>query len=126
MSESNQNLKLVPNNKLYKFEKISISSPTLPNFIRKIIHRENVYCVLKRKSDSNNQFISYKVKVFRPILTLVFSASNQKPKFRQAGKFFWIEFRLTENGCYQTKSQMFLYKTKWKTKQKFFSLFIIL
>ena len=103
MSESNQNLKLVPlpDNKLYKFEKVSISSPTLPNFIREIIQKENVFCVLIRKSDSNNQIISYRVRVFRPILTTAFSESNQKPKFCQAGKFFWIEYRLIKNGCYQ-------------------------
>ena len=60
MSESNQIVKLVPlpDNKLYKFEKFSISSTTLPNFIREIIQKENVYCVLIRKSDNNNQIIS--------------------------------------------------------------------
>ena len=61
MSESNQNQKLVPlpDNKLYKFEKVSISSLTLPNIIREIIQKENNYWVLIRKSDSNNQIISY-------------------------------------------------------------------
>ena len=101
MSESSQNLKLVPlpDNKLYKFEKICMFSPTLPNFIKEIIQKERVYCVLIRKSDSDNQIISYRVRVFRPILTTAFSKS--KPKFSHAGKFFWIEYRLTEDGCYQ-------------------------
>ena len=100
MIESNQKLRLVPlqDKKLYKFQKVSISLPTLPNFIREIIQKENVYCVLIRKCDSNNQIISYRVRVFRSILTTAFSESNQKPKFCQTGKFFWIEYRLTENG----------------------------
>ena len=102
MSESSQNLKLVPlpDNKLYKFEKISMFSPPLPNFIKEIIQKR-VYCVLIRKSDSDNQIISYRVRVFRPILTTAFSESNHKPKFCHAGKFIWIEYRLTEDGCYQ-------------------------
>ena len=103
MSESSQNLKLVPlpDNKLYKFENICMLSPTLPNFIKEIIQKERVYCVLIRKSDSDNQIISYRIRVFRPILTTGFSESNQKPKISHAGKFFWIEYRLTEDGCYQ-------------------------
>ena len=61
MSESSQNLKLVPlpDNRLYKFENICMFSPTLPNFIKEIIQKEIVYCVLIMKSDSNNQIISY-------------------------------------------------------------------
>ena len=100
MIESNQKQRLVPlpDKKLYKFEKISISLPTLLNFIREIIQNENVNCVLKRKCDSNNQIISHRVRVFRPILTRAFSESNQKTRFGQTGKFFWIEYRLTENG----------------------------
>ena len=103
MSESSQNLKLVPlpDNKLYKFEKVCMFSPTLPNLIKEIIQKERIFCVLIRKSDSDNQIISYRVRVFRPILTTAFSESNQKPKFCHAGKFFWIEYRLTEYGCYQ-------------------------
>ena len=90
MSGSNQNLKLVPlpDNKLYKFEELSNFSPTLLNYIKEIIQKENVYCVLIRKTERNNKFISYKIIVFRPILTTAFSESNQKPKFCQAGKFF--------------------------------------
>ena len=82
MSESSQNLKLVPlpENKLYKFEKICMFSPTLPNFIKEIIQKERVYCVLRRKSDSDNQIISYRVRLFRPILTIAFSESSQKTK----------------------------------------------
>ena len=66
MIESSQNLKLVPlpDNKLYKFENICMFSPTLPNFIKEIIQKEIVYCVLIRKSDSNNQIISYRVRVY--------------------------------------------------------------
>ena len=103
MSESSQNLKLVPlpDNKLYKFEEVCMFSPTLPDFVKEIIQKEIVYCVLIRKSDSDNQIISYRVRVYRPILTTAYSESNQKPKFCQSGKFFWIEFRLTEDGCYQ-------------------------
>ena len=44
MSESSQNLNLVPlpDNKLYKFEKVCMFSPTLPNFIKEIIQKERV------------------------------------------------------------------------------------
>ena len=85
MSESNQNLKLVPlpDNKLYIFEKVSISSTTLPKFIREKIQKENVYCVLIKKSDSNNQIISYRVRVFRPILTTAFSESKNQSSVKQ-------------------------------------------
>ena len=102
MSECSQNLKLVPlpDNKLYKFEKVCMFSPTLPIFIREIVRKERVYCVLIRKSDSDNQIISHRVRVFRPILTTAISESNQKPNFSHAGKFC-IEYRLTEDGCYQ-------------------------
>ena len=50
MSESSQNLKLVPlpDNKLYKFEKICMFSPTLPNFIKEIIQKESLLCSNKK------------------------------------------------------------------------------
>ena len=102
MNESKQSLKLVPipDNKLYKVEEVSLFSLTKPNFIEEIILKEKVCWVLIMKSDSNNQIISYRVRIFRPILTRAFSESNQKQKFCHTGKFFWIEYRLTENGCY--------------------------
>ena len=50
MSESYQNLKLIPlpDNKLYKFEKFSISSPTLLKIIREIIQKKRLLCPNKK------------------------------------------------------------------------------